>query len=223
MKKILISMFLLIVGLCLVGCNIESNYQHNVCEECGKCIAEDCNGTENEKCQGHLVITDAIPVPITSITFNGGSELEEFIKNYENFNKWVYMNEIIKNNEVINVYNKSYSFNYDEEKDGKYINPYLTISFALYSEALGTDTGDDDVLYHSISFLINIRPNDLKDNISYKLCKYSNSENMYNNVVLIYSGDNVIGEAYYYTKLDVTKNWITEFLNENLLVPIRIK
>ena len=109
------------------------------------------------------------------------------------------------------------------KKDGKYINPYLTISFALYSEALGTDTGDDDVLYHSISFLINIRPNDLKDKISYKLCKYSNSENMYNNVVLIYSGDYVIGEAYYYTKLDVTKNWITEFLNENLLVPIKIK
>ena len=30
---------------------------------------------------------------------------EEFIKNYENFNKWVYMNEIIKNNEVINYAN----------------------------------------------------------------------------------------------------------------------
>ena len=93
----------------------------------------------------------------------------------------------------------------------------------LCAGALGTDTGDDDVLYHSILFLINIRPNDLKDNISYKLYKYSNNENMYNNVVLIYSGDNVIGEAYYYTKLDVTKNWITEFLNENLLVPIKIK
>ena len=223
MKKILISMFLLIVGLCLVGCNIESNHQHNVCEECGKCIAEDCNGAENEKCQGHLVISDAIPVPITSITFNNGNELEEFIKNHENVNKWVYMNEIIKNNETINVYNKSYSFNYDEEKDGKYINQYITISFALYSEKLGTDTGDEDVLYHSISFLINIRPNDLKDNISYKFCKYSNNENMYNNVVLICSGDNVIGEAYYYTKLDVTKNWITDFLNENLLVPIKIK
>ena len=71
MKKILISMFLLIVGLCLVGCNIESNHQHNVCEECGKCIAEDYNGLEEEKCQGHLVITDSIPVTITIITLNG--------------------------------------------------------------------------------------------------------------------------------------------------------
>ena len=53
MKKILVSMFLLVFGLCLVGCDIESNHQHISCQECGKCIAESCDGLEEEKCQGH--------------------------------------------------------------------------------------------------------------------------------------------------------------------------
>ena len=53
MKKIFFSIFLLVFGLCLVGCDIESNHQHISCQECGKCIADDCDGADEEKCQVH--------------------------------------------------------------------------------------------------------------------------------------------------------------------------
>ncbi len=56
MKKILISMFLLVFGVCLVGCDIESNHQHISCQECGKCIAESCDGLDEDKCQGHKTV-----------------------------------------------------------------------------------------------------------------------------------------------------------------------
>lgn len=56
MKKILISMLLLVFSLSLVGCDIEQNHQHTECQECGKCIAEDCDGLAEQKCQGHQIV-----------------------------------------------------------------------------------------------------------------------------------------------------------------------
>ena len=50
MKKYL---FVFLILLLLTGCNVQNSHSHTQCTECSKCISEDCNGTENEKCQGH--------------------------------------------------------------------------------------------------------------------------------------------------------------------------
>ena len=50
MKKYL---FVFLILLLLTGCNVPNSHSHTQCPECSKCISEDCNGTENEKCQGH--------------------------------------------------------------------------------------------------------------------------------------------------------------------------
>lgn len=54
MKKFIIVIVCLILIL-LTGCVQDSKHSHNSCLECGKCIVEDCNGLEEEKCQGHQV------------------------------------------------------------------------------------------------------------------------------------------------------------------------
>lgn len=50
MKKYL---FVFLILLLLTGCNVHNSHSHTQCPECSKCISENCNGTENEKCQGH--------------------------------------------------------------------------------------------------------------------------------------------------------------------------
>ena len=54
MKKFIICILCIIV-MSLVGCVQNLNHSHNSCLECGKCISEDCNGLEEEKCQGHQI------------------------------------------------------------------------------------------------------------------------------------------------------------------------
>lgn len=52
MKKFIIVIVCLILML-LTGCVQDSKHLHNSCLECGKCISKDCDGLEEEKCQGH--------------------------------------------------------------------------------------------------------------------------------------------------------------------------
>ena len=50
MKKYLLVFLILLL---LTGCNAQNNHSHTQCLECGKCIAEDCDGAEELKCSGH--------------------------------------------------------------------------------------------------------------------------------------------------------------------------
>lgn len=50
MKKYLLSFLILLL---LTGCNVQNSHSHIKCQECGKCIAVECDGLEEEKCQGH--------------------------------------------------------------------------------------------------------------------------------------------------------------------------
>ena len=50
MKKYL---FVFLILLLLTGCNVQNSHSHTQCPECGKCIAEDCDGAEELKCSGH--------------------------------------------------------------------------------------------------------------------------------------------------------------------------
>lgn len=59
MKKFIIIIVYFYV-MSLMGCVENSNHSHNNCLECGKCIAEDCNGLEEKKCQGHQILHEHI-------------------------------------------------------------------------------------------------------------------------------------------------------------------
>ena len=51
-KKFIIILILLISSSYLTAC-VSLEHKHIVCDICGKCIAKDCSGSEEEKCQGH--------------------------------------------------------------------------------------------------------------------------------------------------------------------------
>ena len=60
MKKALLCLIMLVIVVSLIGCNSKGcngnkhpKHEHTACAECGKCIAEDCDGTSDEKCMGH--------------------------------------------------------------------------------------------------------------------------------------------------------------------------
>lgn len=57
MKKYLLSFLIL---LFLTGCNVQNSHSHTKCEDCGKCIAEDCDGIEEDKCTCHQIIFEHI-------------------------------------------------------------------------------------------------------------------------------------------------------------------
>lgn len=54
-KIIAVIIFVIVLSLC-TGCDNTIEHIHSKCEECGKCIAEDCDRLDEEKCQGHQVI-----------------------------------------------------------------------------------------------------------------------------------------------------------------------
>ena len=54
----------------LIGCNSKGcngnkhpKHEHTACTECGKCIAEDCDGTSDEKCMGHASKHEHVACP----------------------------------------------------------------------------------------------------------------------------------------------------------------
>jgi hypothetical protein len=134
----------------------------------------------------------------------------------------LYLNEVSKQNESIYVKDwmgSHYEFYYDEMKDEEYINPCVSIYLSLYSDYLGNDSDpNDDVPAHSITFLLNLRKYDNKNELTFKFYKYENDKLKYNNVIYVYNGDAQIGEIYYYETLNVSHDWIITFLNENLKI-----
>lgn len=157
--------------------------------------------------------------PKTSKQFSTGNELEEFILKYNDGKEWLYINQIGKQNDTINVYDLGYSFRFDEEKNGAYVNPFIQIGFSLYSQSLGNDTDPGlYVPYHSISFLFHLRYCDEINELNYTFNEYNSDKYMYNYVVYIYSDNTQIGEVYYYEKLNISEDWIISFLNENIKI-----
>ena len=160
-------------------------------------------------------IRSDISVPIQSISFNNGEELEDFIIN--NKIKCLYITEITKQDEILDAYNVIYTLYFDEEEDGEYVNSCVFIEFSLYSNLLGTDTDSTmDVQYHSISFLCNFKNYKEISELSFEFYNYENDKYKYNNLIYIYSEDIQIGEIYYYDRLDISHDWIIDFLNENI-------
>ena len=70
MKKALLCLIMLVMVVSLIGCNSKGcngnkhpKHEHTACPECGKCIAEDCDGTSDEKCMGHAPKHEHVACP----------------------------------------------------------------------------------------------------------------------------------------------------------------
>lgn len=182
-------------------------------QECDICQYKINENTEIEKSKKD-VITFEIPTPLNSVVFNNGEELENFLKDNKIY--CLYINEISKKDNELNIYNINYRLNFDEEKDGVYTNPYVSVSFSLYSNILGKDNNDEYTLNHSISFLFNLGKYEKNDDLKFEFYEYKNDKLMYNNVIYLYSGELKIGEVYYYEKLNISYEWLQDFIKENL-------
>lgn len=49
-------LFVFLILLLLNGCNFQNSHSHTQCPECGKCIAVECDGSDEDKCQGHQTV-----------------------------------------------------------------------------------------------------------------------------------------------------------------------
>lgn len=184
-------------------------------EECTICEYQHQEYTEIPKMDKHTIILE-IPTPQNSISFKDGEELEKYILSIEDM-RFLYIKEVTKKNEQLNVYNTDYRFNFDGENAGEHINQYVSVKFSVYSDFLGTDTGDNEyVLYHSISFLFNLKSYGNIDELRFEFFNYKNDKYIYNNVIYIYQDDIKIGEVYYYEMLNISHEWIKSFIIENL-------
>lgn len=54
-------------------------------------------------------------------------------------------------------------------------------------------------------------------NIRYEFYKYENSKNIFTDLVLMYSDTELIGKIYFSTTLTTSDEWITNFINNNLV------
>ena len=52
-NKMIVAIIFVLVLLFCTGCNNTVEHVHSECQECGKCIAKDCDGAEELKCSGH--------------------------------------------------------------------------------------------------------------------------------------------------------------------------
>ena len=115
----------------------------------------------------------------------------------------------------------AYTFEYKEGEGGCYTNARLTTWFELYVEELGTDTDVEyDVPYHSISLYLvsNECADEIKD-LSFEFYKYSNSHEKWNYVVKINNQNGVcIADMYYYTGLEIDREWIVSFITQNMKI-----
>ena len=56
-------LFIILLLCCVMlnGCAVDINHKHVLCQECGKCISESCDGLEEERCKGHEENHNHIP------------------------------------------------------------------------------------------------------------------------------------------------------------------
>ena len=109
---------------------------------------------------------------------------------------------------------------YDDEP---YINPVITESFTVYSEELGTgfdtnmDTGTPPCTFDLNINLYPLPEDHIKDNkFVFEFSEYS-GEFKWHYVIRIFEKDVLIGEFYYAQSLEISREWIENYITENLI------
>ena len=77
-------------------------HEHAVCPECGKCIAEDCDGKEEDKCAGHIVVLPELEVEQSEIKLASKGAKEEIKAEVKNVEASI-LYEVIEGSEFVKV------------------------------------------------------------------------------------------------------------------------
>ena len=110
-----------------------------------------------------------------------------------------------------------YNISAEDYEPECYLNPCVTISYDLYSEDLGSCITDINGPLISISFFMRfgrISDNDISPIFEFYRCE----ENNMNYVIRIFNGSECIGEVFYYTDLEINREWIVDYLIKNITV-----
>lgn len=199
-------------------------YKHKECGVCGYDTNE-CITTERLLREG--VITDKMVDPSlrTFESFSDQYELQTFYnENKDKINaKFLYLNTTFDQEKGLHIEwpNKvNYYFNYESENNNQYTDCCITTYAGIYSEELGTDTDiTKDVPYHSITLeLVSNEFYTEVDNIYFEFHSFNSTIYMWDYVVKIYNDNDCIGCLYYYSGLDINREWLAAFLLENLIV-----
>ena len=88
----------------------------------------------------------------------------------------------------------------------------------VYNNELGYTCDLNEEIFISMSFLCKLYGT-IKEisNIRYEFYKYENSKNIFTDLVLMYSDTELIGKIYFSTTLTISDEWITNFINNNLV------
>lgn len=123
---------------------------------------------------------------------------------------------VISKNSFTKVYNNELGYTCDLNEE--ILVPEIQSSFSFYDENLGPNENKDDGIVISMSFLCKLCGTTKEiSNIRYEFYKYENSKNIFTDLVLMYSDTELIGKIYFSTTLTISDEWITNFINNNLV------
>lgn len=198
-------------------------YKHNECQVCGYKTEEN---TVIERLLHDEVVGDGIVDPTmgTFELFLSASDAKAFYTSNKNdiASNFICINSDFSSISDISIeYLKQVKYCFDyTNSDGKKDYCTLTTNIGIYSEELGTDTDVSyDVPYHSITFkLISYNYSEEINDLRFEFYEYSNESNIWNYIIEVYNGNDLIGHIYYYTGLEINREWISNFLLENLII-----
>ncbi len=196
-------------------------YKHQECSACGYKTAE------NTVINIVLDVPGIDPTPITAKKFVSFEDLTFFCEeNKEKIGKSFLCLKAVSNSEdgiyVVNEWMEltKYYFIYDDENEESFVNPYIRADFQIYSSELGTDTDIAmDVPLHSftIEFISN-GCNSYSNDLRFEFMDCSESDSTWERIVYIYDENELAGEAYLSFSLDISNDWLIDYLKDYLFV-----
>jgi Zn ribbon nucleic-acid-binding protein len=201
-----------------------SGIKHMECNVCGYKSKEN---TVVDRFISNEEINDGVIDPSmgSCVRFDDFDELDSFCKQNENNleGSFLCLDLSSAGEEGIFIHEpftySTYTFDYEEKNDDKYVNSRLVSDYEFYSEELGSDTDvNEDVLYHSMTLKFISNPQiRIENELRYEFFSYKSEKKMWNYVIKIYDGDNCVAHMYYYTKLDIEREWLVSFLDKYIV------
>ena len=157
-------------------------------------------------------------------SFNSKEKLVEFYEEQKNKINYSFLCIDVSSEPENGIYTtlsslNHYRFHYGEETEKNYTNPYIVVSYGIYSNEWGPTLDAEVDGVESVGFLMYFYGIDSAVD-SYQLEFYENNdpESTLNFVVQIMSGDVYVGIVFYSTDVYINREWIADYLLRNLFV-----
>ena len=112
-----------------------------------------------------------------------------------------------------------YRLHYGEETESEYTDPYIVVSYGIYSTELGPTFDEAVDGAESASFFMYFyRIDGAIDNYRLEFYENSDPKSALEYVVQIMSGDVCIGSVYYGSDVYISREWMADYLLDNLFV-----